>query len=102
VIRAPSLKHTISGKTITAAGGDLRTLPPQATASTEVPIAVTIPVGASAGDYEVFLGVPDVFPATSGTPDFAIRFANADDAAAGQSWNAGTAMFALGTTVHVL
>ncbi len=96
-----TFKHKTSGATITGAAGDLQTLAPQATASTRLTIGVTIPSGAQTGDYDVYLSAPDIFATTASNPRFAVRFANADNASLGQSWDASAAMFKAGTTLNV-
>ena len=96
-----TLKHKTSGATITGAAGDLRTLSPQAGASTRVSVGVTIPAGAQTGDYDVYLSAPDIFSATASNPKFAVRFANADNGATGQAWDASAAMFKAGTSLNV-
>ena len=95
------LRHRDTGATWTAAAGDLRELPPQAGASSRVRVTLTVPAGAQPGDHEVWLGVPDVFPATEGDPRFAVRFANADNADAQQAWSAPLGRFRTGSTVYV-
>ncbi|MFY7913073.1 MAG: DUF4832 domain-containing protein, partial [Rubrivivax sp.] len=95
------LRHKSTGAVITARAGNLATLAPQATASTALAVSVTIPADAATGDYDVFLSAPDVFPATAGDPRFSVRFANADNSGAGQTWDAAGARFKLGTTVRV-
>jgi hypothetical protein len=95
------LRHKSTGAVITARAGNLATLTPQATASTAQAVSVTVPADAATGDYDVYLSAPDVFPATAGDPRFSVRFANADNSGAGQTWDAAGARFKLGTTVRV-
>lgn len=95
------LRHRSTGAVITGKAGNLATLAPQATASTAVPVSVAIPTDAATGDYDVYLSAPDVFAATAGDPRFSVRFANADNSGAGQTWDAAAARFKLGTTVRV-
>jgi Domain of unknown function (DUF4832)/Domain of unknown function (DUF4874) len=96
-----SFKHQASGAVLTASGGNLQSLPPQASVSTRLTFNVTVPAGAAAGDYVLSLSVPDVFASTANDPRFAVRFANADDAAAGQAWVAANASFTTGTVLTV-
>ena len=42
----------------------------------EVRIAVRIPNDTQAGEYEVFLSLPDLSPALQGRPEYSIRLAN--------------------------
>jgi hypothetical protein len=95
------LRHRSTGAIITGKAGNLATLAPQATSSTAVPVSVAIPGDAPTGDYDVYLSAPDVFAATAGNPKFSVRFANADNSGAGQTWDAAAARFKLGTTVRV-
>ena len=95
------LRHKSTGAVITGKAGNLATLAPQATATTAVPVSVTIPGDAPTGDYDVFLSAPDVFATTAGDPRFSVRFANADNSGAGQTWDAAAARFKLGTTLRV-
>ena len=84
-----------------AAAGDLRGLPVQATASSRIQVALTVPAVVELGDYEVWLGVPDSFAATQGDPRFAVRFANADTPDGLQAWSASQGRFRTGSTVRV-
>lgn len=77
----------------------LSSLAAQATASTSITVDVQIPSGATPGDYDLSLGVPDVQPRNATDARFAVRFANADDGP--QSWNATSARFATGTSIAV-
>ncbi len=63
-----SHKTDASGALIVAGGGDARFLPSQATNSTTITVSVAIPAGATPGDYDVLLGMPDVWPATPRGP----------------------------------
>lgn len=75
---------------------DLRTLPPQATASSPIPVKGL--VAPSSGTYDVMLCIPDVW-ATLQIPDYNARNANANSG--GQSWNTATGCWKTGTTVVV-
>ncbi len=90
-----------SASIVASASADLRGLPAQATSSTTVQIAVPIPSGTPSGDYQVSLALPDSFASVAGDPRFAVRFANADDGAKKQGWDASTATFATGAVIKV-
>jgi Domain of unknown function (DUF4832)/Domain of unknown function (DUF4874) len=79
----------------------LRMLPPQASASTVSSVHLRLPPDAARGAWGVFVQAHDVWPSTTNLPDFAVRFANGDDAGAGQRWLPSEARFATGTTVLV-
>jgi hypothetical protein len=96
-----TLRNRATGATIVASGGDLSALAEQATASTRVTVSVPVPSAATAGTYDVLLSAPDAFAATKGDPRFSVRFANADQASAGQAWSAAAATLSTGTTVQV-
>jgi hypothetical protein len=96
-----TLRHRETGATWSGAGGDLRELPPQATASSRLQVAVTVPLGAQPGDHEVWLSIPDIFPATERDPRFAVRFANADRADGLQFWSPTDGRFRAGSTVRI-
>ena len=97
-----TLRHKTSGATITGtATTDMRTLDAQAASSTSMPITVTIPASAAAGDYDVYVGLPDAFTNLAGDARFAVRFANADNPGQNQAWDASTARLRVGTTVTV-
>jgi hypothetical protein len=76
-------------------------LAPKATGSTRISVALPVPATADKGDYDVLLSAPDVFALTASDARFAVRFANADNAGAGQTWEAGAARFKAGTTLRV-
>ena len=96
-----TLKHRATGATFSGSGGNLQTLPPQASASTRLAINLTVPGNAPVGDYDVLLGAPDVFSTTAGLSAFAVRFANADNPAQAQAWDDGAARFVTGATLSV-
>jgi hypothetical protein len=96
------LRPTAGGAAIVGASLTvLQALPAQATTATRVEVPVTIPADATAGTYAVLVAAPDPSPALAGDVRFAVRFANADDAAAGQAWDAAAGAFAVGTTLTV-
>jgi hypothetical protein len=97
-----TLKNKSTGALITGTGTtDMRTLPSQASTATRAPVAVTIPSSAAAGQYDVLLGMPDIYSTTASDARFSVRFANADDTAKGQSWDATNARFNTGATITV-
>jgi hypothetical protein len=96
-----TLRNQSTGALITAKAGDLRLLAPQATASSRITVNVTVPSTAAAGTYDVYLSAPDIFSTTAADARYAIRFANVDNASAGQSWDSTNARYKTGTTVTV-
>ena len=96
-----TLRNRSTGATISGSGGDLSALTPQATSSSRVAVGVAIPADALAGDYDVYLSAPDIFPTTAGNTRYAVRFANADNASLGQAWDATTARFKAGQTLKI-
>jgi uncharacterized protein DUF4832/uncharacterized protein DUF4874 len=95
------LRNTTSGALITGSAGDMRLLPTSAASSTRIVVPVAIPQRAAPGTYEVFLSLPDIWPGTRDKADFAVRFANADDPAKGQAWDAANFRFRTGATLLV-
>ena len=93
--------NNTTGERFNAAAGNLQTLSPQATASTRQSITVPVPAGATKGSYTLHLSTPDIFAATATDAKFAVRFANADDAAKGQAWVAASGLFNAGTQLTV-
>jgi hypothetical protein len=96
-----SLRHPETGAVWSAAAGDLRDLPAQATSSSRVRLRVSVPPAAQPGLHDVWLGVPDVFAATESDPRFSVRFANADSADGQQAWSVAQGRFRTGTTVYL-
>ena len=92
-------KTNSAARPIVGSGGDARLLPSQATSSTRIAVNVTVPSDATPGDYDVFLSMPDIWPATKDDARQAVRFANADGQ--GQSWDGANARFKSGTTLTV-
>ncbi len=96
-----SFVNDATGGSFGAAAGNLQSLSSQATASTRQSIAVQVPAGTPKGSYTLYISAPDVHDATSGDARFAVRFANADDAGKGQSWDATSGRFKVGTPLTV-
>jgi Domain of unknown function (DUF4832)/Domain of unknown function (DUF4874) len=96
-----SFINNATGERFSAAAGNLQTLSPQATATTRQTITVPVPAGAAKGSYTLHLSAPDVHTATASDAKFAVRFANADDAAKGQAWDAASGLFKVGTQLTV-
>jgi chitodextrinase len=96
-----TLRDKASGASITGSGGDARLLPAQAISSTRLTIPVNIPADASPGDYQVYVGMPDIWPGTKDNTYFAVRFANADDPGKGQAWEGANFRFNTGATLQI-
>jgi hypothetical protein len=96
-----TLRNRISGALIAEGAGDMRLLPSQANSSTRIVVAMDIPAGASPGDYDVYVSMPDIGASTKNIADFAVRFANADDPAKGQVWEAANFRYKTGMTLTV-
>ncbi|WP_235560485.1 DUF4832 domain-containing protein [Brevundimonas sp. Leaf363] len=64
-------------------------------------LGVTSPVDLAPGRWRVLLALPDADPRLAGDARYAIRFANADDAARRQGWDAALGAFALGVEITV-
>src|SRR6266853_1794802 len=96
-----TLRHKTSGALIAGSAGDARLLPASASSSTRIAVALVIPMNASAGDYDVYVSLPDIGASTKDVADYAVRFANADDSTKGQAWEAANFRFKAGTTLTV-
>lgn len=83
--------------TVTTVGGDFI----RQVGAGETKVITVNYTAPQAGTYSVFLAVPDVYSTTSTVPSHAIRFANANDATKGQTWDATNARFSTGTTITV-
>jgi hypothetical protein len=90
-----------AGSSFGAAAGDLQSLTSQATASTRQSITVPIPAGMPKGSYTLHISAPDIHDATAGNARFSVRFANADDVGKGQTWDAASGRFKVGTLLTV-
>lgn len=93
--------HRSSGASFTGSGGDARQLPSQSTASSSFSLSVNVPATAPAGEYEVWLSMPDVWPRTSTDARFSVRFANVDVPSKAQAWDSAKARFKTGATMQV-
>ncbi|MGN6365981.1 DUF4832 domain-containing protein [Asticcacaulis taihuensis] len=95
------LRDPVSGnlRHLEAQGADPRRWLP-GTDTTEI-LKISLPADLPAGNYEVWLALPDADNRIRNDPRFAIRLANADDAAKGQTWDANLGAFALGTRVDI-
>src|SRR6266704_3369756 len=96
-----TLRHKTSGALIAGSAGDARLLPASASSSPRIAVALVIPMNASAGDYDVYVSLPDIGASTKDVADYAVRFANADDPLKGQAWEAANFRFKAGTTLTV-
>lgn len=70
-------------------------------AESEAIARIALPADLPAATYEVLFALPDADPRLADDPRYAIRLANADDAAKGQRWEASLGAFSLGTVVTV-
>jgi hypothetical protein len=93
-----TLRNRTGGTLLSGGAGDMRFLPSQATSSTRVIVSVAVP---NAGTYDVYVSMPDVWPGTKDNPDFAVRFANAENPASGQGWETANSRFKTGTALTV-
>jgi hypothetical protein len=81
------------------AAWDPRQLKPNETSS--VLFHVDVPDDALIGTYDVFMAAPDLSTSITSNSAYAIRFANSDNAAFSQSWNATRGAFATGIAINV-
>jgi Domain of unknown function (DUF4832)/Domain of unknown function (DUF4874) len=96
-----ALRHIGSGVTLSGSAGDARDWPAQATGASRVSVDLALPAGAPTGDYAVQIGLPDVHAATASDARFAVRFANADVATAGQTHDTSSGRFNTGTRLRL-
>lgn len=96
------LKNATSGEVrrIDASGADPRTWLPSGVDQAAT-LAAALPADLPAGRYQVGLALPDGDARLATDARFAIRWANADNAASGQRWDATLGAFSLGTVVEV-
>ncbi len=64
-------------------------------------LKISLPADFPTGAREVWLALPDADSQLMADPRFAVRLANADNAAQGQKWDADMGAFALGTTIEI-
>jgi hypothetical protein len=62
---------------------------------------VSLPAGAAGGEYDMHIALPDGAPRLAEDARYAVRPANADDAARAQAWDATLGAFRLGSTLVV-
>lgn len=95
------LRDPVSGdlRRLEANGADPRRWLPGA--DTTETLKISLPADLPAGTREVWLALPDADSRIQADPRFAIRLANADNAAKGQTWDADLGAFALGTTLDI-
>lgn len=84
---------------LATAGANPRDWLPGQTATVE--LRVVLPPDLAKGEHQLLIALPDADARLAGDPRYAVRFANADDAAAGQGWDAALGAFALGGTVRI-
>ncbi|WP_431262910.1 DUF4832 domain-containing protein [Roseateles chitinivorans] len=96
------LKNATSGEVrrIDASGADPRTWLPGGVDQAAT-LAASVPADLPAGRYQVSVALPDGDARLATDARFAIRWANADNAASGQRWDATLGAFSLGTVVDV-
>jgi hypothetical protein len=95
------LRDPVSGtsRRIKAIGGDARNWLPGV--ETTENLTFTLPADIGAGPKDVWLALPDADGRLGNDGRYAIRFANADDPATGQGWDATFGAFALGTRIDI-
>jgi Domain of unknown function (DUF4832)/Domain of unknown function (DUF4874) len=97
-----TLRNKNNGSVITAlSSADMRSIASQGANTSKISINVPISSGASTGEYEVFLSLPDIYQTTSNNARFAVRFANSDNISKGQVWDATNARFNTGTVINI-
>lgn len=96
------LKHAVTSdvRRLDATGADPRTWMPGASDQAAT-LTTTLPADLPAGSYQLWLALPDADARLAADARFAIRWANADNTAAGQRWDAQLGAFALGSVVEV-
>ncbi|HEY1394785.1 DUF4832 domain-containing protein [Roseateles sp.] len=96
------LKNATSGEVrrIDASGADPRTWLASGVEQAAT-LAAALPADLPAGRYQVSVALPDGDARLATDARFAIRWANADNAASGQRWDATLGAFSLGTVVEV-
>jgi hypothetical protein len=96
------LRNKASGARVvlTASNTDARRWLPGQTSIAQISTEV-IPSTAAPGTYEVLLALPDGANALRVDARYSIRFANSDDAAKNQAWEAASAEFRTGSVIQV-
>ncbi|MFX1678115.1 DUF4832 domain-containing protein [Mitsuaria sp. CC2] len=96
------LKNATSGEVrrIDASGADPRTWLPSGVDQAAT-LAASVPADLPTGRYQVSVALPDGDTRLANDARFAIRWANADNAASGQRWDATLGAFSLGTVIDV-
>jgi len=92
------LKHRVSGNVITLT---TQVDPRSWTAGNAFnhDVSLSIPSTAQAGEYEIYIALPDGASLLSGDPRFAVRPANADNTLNRQAWDAALGAFRVGSIV---
>ncbi|ESQ93269.1 hypothetical protein ABAC460_00790 [Asticcacaulis sp. AC460] len=93
------LRNGATVRRIETTGGDPRRWLPGA--ETSQTLNFTIPSDLPVGTYDVLLALPDADSRIRTDTRYAIRLANADNTAKGQTWDAALGAFALGTRVEI-
>lgn len=96
------LRHAVTSEVhrLGTTGADPRTWMP-ASSDQAATVTTTLPANLPTGSYQLWLALPDTDARLAADARFAIRWANADNAAAGQRWDAQLGAFALGSVVEV-
>ena len=98
-----TFKNKITNNTITGTSEtSLNSLESQMNTSTNLVVNINIPSTTEAGDYDVYLSVPDSFENTKNDIKYNIRFINDDNLATGQAWNNALGAFKTGASIKVL
>jgi hypothetical protein len=95
------LRHAASGRTYRVSSGDLRNVTPEDTTPDRFGLSWRVPGNAPTGRYLVGVAAPDPVPRLAARPAYAVRFANANDPAGGQRWDAQRAVFNTGLSVTI-
>lgn len=94
------LKHRVSGNTLKLATQvDPRSWTPGSAFSHDVSLAM--PSTAAAGEYDIYVALPDGAAQLNADVRFAVRPANADNTLSRQAWDAALGAFRVGTIVTV-
>lgn len=93
------LRHRGSGQVLVLEAGGVDPRRWTAGGSFSHELRLPVPSQAGIGAYDLYLALPDGAASLAQDPRYAIQFANADDASAGQGWDEGLGAFKLGSTV---